>query len=308
MPIRRLKYFVAVAKHGSFSRAAETLNVAQSALSRHVGELEDSLGSALFERNPRGIRLTPVGRVLFDDARQILAQLDLAFDHARLAAVGSIGQLTVGLNELAIRYPPVVQAIASFVRNHPGVDLQLRSMASIDQIADLRDRRIDAGFMIERSTAVLENDHLHIVQDRFVTAMAQDHPLAESPSISLADLHGVPLVGISVDRHWLPQSRLLSECYTKGYRPNFVMRTDSERMQLALIAQGLGIGFVNESARYGLPPGVVLRPVRDFAAALDLELVWLRQNRDDLLREFTVSVQTALYKAARQSMHQATAD
>jgi LysR family transcriptional regulator, benzoate and cis,cis-muconate-responsive activator of ben and cat genes len=294
MPFRRLKYFVAVAKHGSFSRAAEALNLAQSAVSRHVGELEQSLGSALFDRTARGIRLTPVGRVLFDDARQILAQLDLAFDHARLAAVGSIGQLTIGLNELAMRYPPVVEGIATFVRSHPGVDLQLRSVASIDQVAELRDRRIDAGFMIERSTAVLETDHIHIVQDRFVTAMARDHPLAPAPGVSLADLDGLPHVGISVDRHWLPQSRLLSECYAKGYRPNFVMRTDSERMQLALIAQGLGFGFVNESARYGLPPGVVLRPVRDFEAALDLELVWLRQNRDDLLGEFTAYVKRAL--------------
>ncbi len=299
MPFRRLRYFVAVAKHGSFSRAAEALNVAQSAVSRHVGELEDSLGASLLDRTARGIRLTLVGRVLFDDARQILAQLDLAFDHARLAAVGSIGQLTIGLNELAMRYPPVVEGIADFARSHPGVDLQLRSMASIDQVAELRDRRIDAGFMIERSTAVLEIDHVHVVKDRFVAAMAQDHPLAASASVSLSDLDAVPCVGISIDRHWLPQSRLLSECYAKGYRPNFVMRTDSERVQLAMIAQGLGFGFVNESARHVLPSGVVLRPVREFEAALDLELVWLRHNADDLRQDFTACVTRALEKVGQ---------
>jgi len=62
---------------------------------------------------------------------------------------------------------------------------------------------------------------------------------------------------------WLPQSRLLSECNAKGYRPNFVMQTASERVQLALIAARLGIGFVNESARHVLPADVVLRPIRD---------------------------------------------
>jgi len=297
MPFRRLKYFVAVAKHGSFSQASQALNVAQSAVSRHVAELEDSLGAPLLERTSRGIRLTQVGRVLFDDARQILAQLDLAFDHARLAAVGSIGQLSIALNELAMRYPPVVSGIATFVRGHPGVDLQLRTMASIDQVAELRDHRIDAGFMIERATAVLETEHVPIMQDRFLIAMAQDHALAALPSIELADLEGVPCVGISVERHWLPQSRLLSECYAKGYRPNFVMQTASERLQLALIAERLGIGFVNESARHVLPPNVVLRPIRDLAASLDLELVWLRQNQNERLQEFTNCITDALARS-----------
>jgi DNA-binding transcriptional LysR family regulator len=293
MPFRRLKYFVAVAENKSFSRAAAELNIAQSALSRHVFDLEQSIGAALLDRSPKGVHLTPVGRVLFDDARALLAQLGMAYDHARLAAAGSVGKLTVGLNELAVRNPIITGGIVKFLGSHPRVDLKLRAMSSIEQIAGLRDRKMDAGFMIERSTAVGELDHLPVAWDRFLLAVGRSHPLAARKTVSIDDLRGLPFVSIALDRYWLAQSRLLGECRAHGFHLNVALEVDSERLQLALIAEDVGVGFVNESVRHSLPKGIALLKVREIKAGLQLDLVWLRHQKDDLLEEFAACIGNA---------------
>ena len=76
MEIRQLKYFVAIAEHGAFSKAAEKLFVAQSALSHQLAQLEDELGARLFHRSRRGVELTEPGRVFLAHALAILRQLD----------------------------------------------------------------------------------------------------------------------------------------------------------------------------------------------------------------------------------------
>ena len=293
MPFRRLRYFVAVAERRSFSKAAADLNIAQSALSRHVADLEASIGALLLERSSKGIHLTSVGRVLFDDAGRLLAQLDSAYDNARLAAAGSAGKLMIGLNELAVRNPIITGGIVQFLGTHPRVDLKLRAMSSVEQIANLRDRKIDAGFMIERSTAVSELDHLPIAFDRFVLAVARSHPLAARRSVAVDDLRDLSFVSIALDRHWLAQSRLLAECRANGFHLRVACEVDSEQLQLALVAEGVGVGFVNESVRHALPKGVVLLKVRELKVSLQLDLVWLRNQKNDLLEDFAACIDRA---------------
>lgn len=128
----RLRYFVAIAQHGHFGRAAQALGIAQSALSRHVLDLERSIGASLLDRTPKGAFLTPVGRVLFDEANRALAQLEKTYERARLAASGALGQLTIALNDLAERTPVAARAIAAFKAHHPEIDLVIRSMPSFE--------------------------------------------------------------------------------------------------------------------------------------------------------------------------------
>ena len=95
-----------------------------------------------------------------------------------------------------------------------------------------------------------------------------------------------PFVAISADRHWLSQSKLLARCHASGFTPRPVIQVDSERLQIALVRQGLGLGLVNASVRFTLPAEVILRRVREFRVGLDLDLVWMRRNGDGLLAAF----------------------
>jgi DNA-binding transcriptional LysR family regulator len=286
MSLHKLKYFIAVAENQSFSRAAAALNVAQSALSRHIAELEEKIGAPLLERSAHGVHMTPVGRVFFDETRDALAQVDNAFGQARLAAAGSLGSLTIGVNELAVRHPTVILALAEFVKRHPAVLLRATMMTSMEQFRALRNRQIDAGFVIERPAAMSELDHLSIGRDDFMLALPGDHPMADRQTISVADVMDEPFVAVSAERHWLSQSKLLAHCHANGFTPRPVIQVDSERLQIALVREKMGLGLVNASVRFTLPPDVILRPVRELQVGLDLDLVWTGQNGGGLVGAF----------------------
>lgn len=286
MPFRRLRYFVAVAEHRNFGRAAQAIGVAQSALSRHVLDLERTVGAPLLERTAAGTRLTPVGREFYADAVRVLAQLDATFEHARRVASGQSGRLRIGLNDLAGRFAPVAAAIASFAAQHPDIFLDLRSMTSHAQLAELRSRQIDGGFMIERSVEAIPFDHLHIARDRFVLAVRAGGELAAAPSVSSSMLADIPFVGLSMKQHWLAQSRLLSHCRAIGFQPNMVIEVESDRLQLSLVAAGVGLALVNESAAHALPARVVLVPISDLDAALDLDFTWRTDEVSPLVEDF----------------------
>src|SRR4051794_37509046 len=96
MELRHLKYFVAVAEELHFGRAALRLHIAQPPLSKQIRQFEEELGLRLLERTKRHVALTPAGRVLLKDAREILARSDEAVESARRAARGETGRLSVG--------------------------------------------------------------------------------------------------------------------------------------------------------------------------------------------------------------------
>lgn len=100
--LRQLRYFIAIADAGAFSRAAETLSVAQSALSHHVAELETILGVKLLERRARGIALTTAGRRLYEHASAIMASLERAEADVRTLTEAASGPVAVGLTHTAV--------------------------------------------------------------------------------------------------------------------------------------------------------------------------------------------------------------
>ncbi|MCH2221643.1 MAG: LysR family transcriptional regulator, partial [Dechloromonas sp.] len=91
MELRQLRYFLAIAEHGSFSKAAGAVHVAQSALSHQLAQLEDELGQALFQRLPRGVELTPAGRAFHPHALSILRQVDDARNSVTQAEGETVG-------------------------------------------------------------------------------------------------------------------------------------------------------------------------------------------------------------------------
>src|SRR5579864_6616 len=99
MELRHLRYFVAVGEDQHYGRAAERLGIAQPALSRQVQDLEKELGFALFDRLPRGVKLSAAGNLFLDDARRILREVDEAKLRAERVAKGKAGTLRIGFME-----------------------------------------------------------------------------------------------------------------------------------------------------------------------------------------------------------------
>src|SRR5262249_7280953 len=136
MELHHLRHFVAVAEELHFGRAAARLGMAQPPLSQSIRRLETSLELQLLERSRRHVALTPAGKVLLDEARRILAQVELAERLARRAATVGMDRLRIGFTPLAI-YGVVPRAVTAFRKRWPGVQVTLEERSTSAQIEGL---------------------------------------------------------------------------------------------------------------------------------------------------------------------------
>src|SRR6267378_6736053 len=145
MELRHLKYFVAVAEERSFMGAATRLRVAQPSLSKQIRDLEVELGTALFERGPRGVRLTAAGRVFLVEARHTLDVASRAVASARGAALGRDSLLRFAHGELSSYGTDLENLLARFRDTNPEAQVEISSNHDGEIFHALRERRVDVG-------------------------------------------------------------------------------------------------------------------------------------------------------------------
>lgn len=190
MDLRQLNYVVAVAELGSFTQAAERCFVVQSALSHQVSRLEHELGTRLFHRTSRQVRLTEAGRAFLPAARQCLEAADRARAEVA-AATGEIrGRLSVGVipTVAAVDLPGELR---TYRENHPAVQVSLLMGASTDLIEMVVHGTLDIAFLGLPSHVAVTGVGDHILsQDHLVAVLALEHPLATASDLSLEQLAG----------------------------------------------------------------------------------------------------------------------
>lgn len=275
MIIRHLPYFAVVAEEEHVHRAAIRLNMTQSALSRRIQDLEAELGVELFERRDRNVRLTQAGRVLWEDVRRILAEVDRAVRRTQAAMRGEVGGLRIALNEGAARSRVVIETLSIFRRRYPEVKVELYSLLTDEQVKLLDREEIDVGFLYEfQSAAQLELETKELFVEFLVLAMHKDHALASKPAIVLKDLAGEDWIWPSRAHGARLYDRMLAACQAGGLSPKITMEVVTAETALHMASTGLGIGFVTRTPT--MPADVVLRAVDDFEVPLSLRMVWRR--------------------------------
>ncbi|MBP1849605.1 LysR family transcriptional regulator [Rhizobium halophytocola] len=285
MELRQLHYFRAIAEAEHFGRASARLGIAQPALSRQVRLLEDELGLALFERLPRGVRLTAAGHVLLGHCRQLAGALDRAVTETRAAAAGTAGTLRLGFIEVAAWHGIVPDAIRSFRAEVPGVALALSSLSSGAQLQALREQRLDGGILYNPPE---DPGLISIPLERHpvMLALPADDPLAAAASIRLADLAGRAFIGFQRAESPRYFDDLAGALATAGFAGQEVAQMHSEADMLALVHAGAGLAFVNSCQRWRPPDGIAFRPVEDLDVGLDLCLVHARSLSSPPLERF----------------------
>ena len=284
MELRHLRYFVAIGEEENYRRAAQRLNVAQTALSTQIQDLEAELGFKLFDRLPRGVKLSAAGRLFLEDARRILQQVSEA---AARVARGQSGTLRVGFTENASWRGIVPDSFRRFRERQPDAELQLTPATSLEQIEALRSGRLDAGFVFNMPKTDAELDHLPVAMQHVELAVPKGHALLRMKNVRLRDLADASFV-------WFPRreapafyDRLMHECFRGGLKsPRIVQEGLNESTILSLVSHGMGVGWVNGTARWRCPEGVVIMSVVDLDMPLPLALVWRRDNTSPLLANF----------------------
>ena len=146
LTLKQLRYFEALAKHGHFGRAADVCAISQPALSVQIKELELALGTPLFERGPRQVRLTAFGETLAVRVRQILRSVDELGDLARAAGAGLSGRLRIGVIPTIAPYL-LPALIGELRRSHPELEIDIRETMTERLIEELGEGRIDTAIV-----------------------------------------------------------------------------------------------------------------------------------------------------------------
>jgi DNA-binding transcriptional LysR family regulator len=293
MELRHLRYFVAIGEEENYRRAAQRLNVAQTALSTQIQDLEAELGFKLFDRLPRGVKLSVAGRLFLEDARRILQQVSEAAARAARVARGQSGTLRVGFTENASWRGVVPESLRRFRERQPDAELQLTPATSLEQIEGLRSGRLDAGFVFNMSKTDSELDHIPVALQHVELAVPKGHPLIKLKKLRLRDLSEASFV-------WFPRreapafyDRLMHECFRGGLKsPRIVQEGLNESTILSLVSHGMGVGWVNGTARGRCPEGVVIMSIADLDMPLPLALAWRRDNTSPLLANFIAEVRS----------------
>ncbi len=293
MELRHLRYFVAVGEEQHYGRGAQRLRVAQPALSRQIQDLEDELGFKLFERLPRGVKISAAGKSFLEDARRILQQVNEATTRARRVARGQSGTLRVGFTENASWHGVVPESFRKFRQGQPDAELQVNPLTSLEQVEAIRSGRLDAGFVFNMPKTDRELEQVPVASHNIALAAPKGHPLQKLKKLRLRDLSDTPFV-------WFPRrespafyDRLMHECFRAGLKsPRIVQEGVNEATILSLVLHGVGVGFVNENARWRCPQGVVVLPVIDLNLQLPLSLVWRKDNVSPLLVKFVAGVRS----------------
>ncbi|KQP12471.1 LysR family transcriptional regulator [Pseudorhodoferax sp. Leaf267] len=272
MELRHLRYFSVLADELHFGHAAQRLAISQPPLSVAIRQLEDAVGARLFERNSKGVRLTPAGQALRASARRLLRQAEEAALEARDVAAGSAGRLRIGFVG-AMLYRGMPQALRAFQARHAGVRISLMELNSAEQITDLLHDRLDLGFM---HTARLPGDLQArlLLSESFVACLPQGHALAAGKRLAPATLRDEPFVlfsrAASPDYH----ERILAICAQAGFLPEVRHEVRHWLAVVSMVAQGLGVGLVPQAMQRCALQGVVFRPLAGVAAQSEAYGVW----------------------------------
>lgn len=270
MNLKQIEYALAVAETGSFTRAAERCHVVQSALSHQVARLEEQLGTALFERSSRWVRLTAAGEAFVPSARTALEAARRIADEVAAACGEVRGRLSIGeissLTELDL-----VDLLAGFHHQYPRVDIRWLMGKSEVMIGDVRERRLDVAFIGVWPGESLDGVEWRLLaKEELVAVLPPEHPLVIHKRLALADLEDQPLVDFQAGTG---ARRQTDEAFAAaGLRHRVQFEVGTTGLIEKFVQRGLALGLVAERIATGFERVAVL-PVSD-APVRHLYAIW----------------------------------
>jgi DNA-binding transcriptional LysR family regulator len=288
MELRHLRYFVAVAEALNFTRAAQTLRLAQPSLTRQIHNLEKELGVRLLDRTKNQVSLTEEGRSFLVDARRLVALSLESVKSVQQFSRGESGQLNLGYL-FKFNFDLLPATLSTFYQTFPDVAVNLFDMSPAEQLRALEARKIDLGFVGLRPPAAhQENSNLIwecVAHHEVVVVLPASHPLTRKRKILLKDLKLLFFVAMSEQTH--PGSRAwMSElCQDAGFTPRILQDVDLESGLMTFVAEGLGVTLAREQIRKLPHARVVFRPLATSAKA-DYWIAWHRENRSKALGQY----------------------
>ena len=287
LDLPHLRHFVVVADSLHFSQAAKSLGIAQPALSQSIRRLEQTIGIKLLERTRRQVSLTPAGKVLLNEAREVLARAELALSLTRRAAAEELDTLRIGFAPWALMRA-LPRAVRNFQSRWPGVSVQLDELTTRRQLQGLREGSLDLGVINGHGVNVDDLETRVVETSRIVAAVPTAWPIARRKKVKMADLARLPF--ILFPHNWSPAfyATVMTACRKAGFSPNVTQKARQTHIMLNMIASELGVTLLNDTARHVRMEGVTLLPISDFPEdhVVQSSLAWVPRGMNPVLRAF----------------------
>lgn len=293
LDLRHLQCFIALAEEMHFGRAAHRLRMAQPVLSRKIARLETDIGGQLFDRTRSQIKLTAAGVTLLPRARDLMLRLRDMADATRRVASGGLGLLEIGFVSSAT-FSILPELVRDYHERYPLVDLRLRHMHMADLFHALIERRIHVAFTRPGiDDAEIMNDL--VLREKMMAALPEGDPLAKATRLTVRDLADRPfIIPTAVDDH-------IRKIFAGvSFHPKVVQEPSDLHTALSLVAAGLGLALVPESARHSPRQGVVYRPLTEPAIYTEFMISYRHDNTDQVLQNFRALVRQRKKKPAER--------
>jgi len=244
MELRHLRYFIAVASEGNFTRAAEKLGIGQPPLSQQIKSLERELGVELFRRTAHGADLTSAGEAFLIEAQRVLGGAQRAVRAAQRAARGETGRLRIGFTGSAAFNPVVPALIHRFKSRYPTVDLTLEEANTPALLQGLRDDRLDAVFFRPGSIAPEDVQMHRFADEAMKIVLPSTHSLAGKKRLPLTALANEPFVLVPGPAGVTLHDEIVRACGEAGFSPQLAQPAPQVSSVINLVAAGLGVSIV----------------------------------------------------------------
>lgn len=216
--LKQLRYFQAVVETGNYSRAAERLCVAQSAVSRQIKELEEAVQALLLKRTTRQVCLTPAGEAFYQGCQQIIDQLELTLAETRHAERGGLHTMQLLHSSSVPLSGVLLTALRQHLQKHPDLVCKVTTVNSEQQAADIEERRADVGLVrlpvLRRSANLLLTP---LYSEQLYAALPSGHRLSQRQDLAIADLQGEEFVSVPHRERGGLSRRVADLCIAAGF-------------------------------------------------------------------------------------------
>jgi DNA-binding transcriptional LysR family regulator len=301
MELRHLRYVVAVADELNFTRAAQRLGITQPSLSAQIKQLEAELGTPLFRRGTRSVELTDAGKLMLEEARIILIEVERAKTGVARRARGETGKINIGSAGATYFHPLIPTIIREFKKQHPGVVLMPEESNTSMLLARLRAGAIDLAF-VRPPLADIDGLRLEpLVKEPIHMVLPAAHPLARSKSAPLSALAKESIILFTRAINPTVYDAILAAFVRAGFSPHLAQEAPQVPAAIPMVAAGLGVTLVPESMSRLRPDGVAFVPVEGPALPAEICLAYRRTQRSAAVKNFVaVARRQAQVAAARR--------
>lgn len=282
MEMHQIRYFLAVARTGNFSRAARECHVSQPSLSQQIMKLEEELGESLFDRQQQGTTLTPAGRLFAPHAEQIMREVGEAQRRVSGSGKEVRGRLVLGVLPTIAPYL-LPGLLGPFVKQYPEVEVVVQEEVTPRLVEALQEGGMDLA-LLSLPVGGVGLESMEWFEERLLLVLPEGHRLAvREEGVEMAEIERERFI-LMQEGHCLAD-QALAFCSMKGdFAPHVSCRSAQVQTLLALVEAGLGLSIVPEMA---VKPGagVVYRPLRPVSPTRKVGFLWKRNRFRSLVAQ-----------------------